>query len=228
MKPLVIAHRGASGTELENTLAAFRQAAAQGADGVELDVHVTADGELVVHHDEDIDGAPIADMSARSLAIHRLVNGEPIPTLAQALAVIPAPLAVFVEVKGLPRRWDARLLEVLDANPRGGGYAIHSFDHGLVRRLVERRPALTGGVLLPARSTDPLAVLGEARATDLWPDRTTLDEALVRRVHAGGGRVIAWTVDDPSEMARLAEWGVDGICTNYPERARRVVDARAA
>src|SRR2546428_571051 len=84
---LVIAHRGASGYELENSLAAFRAAARLGADAVELDVHGTADGALVVHRDETIDGTHhIPRLNARQLQGFRLANSQPIPTLAQPLS----------------------------------------------------------------------------------------------------------------------------------------------
>jgi glycerophosphoryl diester phosphodiesterase len=227
--PLVIAHRGASGTELENSLAAFRAAASAGADGVELDVHATADGELIVHHDETIDGTHhIAHSSARGISALRLRNGEPVPTLSQALAAIPPPLQVFVEVKSLAPRWDERLLETLDRGPNPTGYAVHSFDHRIVRRLGECRPTLTCGVLASAYFVRPIAALEDARASILWQERMTADEILVRTVHGAGARIFVWTVDDPVEMTRFVAWRVDGICTNYPARGRQVVDAPQA
>jgi glycerophosphoryl diester phosphodiesterase len=221
VKALVIAHRGASGTELENSLAAFRAAAPQGADGVELDVHASADGELFVHHDEAVNGLPIAGSSARTVAELRLPNGEPIPTLSQALAAIPPPLQVFVEVKSLAPRWDERLLETLDRGPNPPGYAVHGFDAEIVRRLGERRPSLRRGAFT-------LDALQRARASVLWQDRSGADEPLVRTAHGAGAQVFVWTVDDPAEMTRLVGWGVDGICTNLPARARRAVDAHRA
>ena len=228
MRVLVIAHRGASGTELENSLAAFRAAAPQGADGVELDVHASADGELIVHHDEAVGALPIPTTTAATIAGLRLANGEPIPTLSQALAAIPPALHVFVEVKSLAPRWDARLLETLDRGPNPAGYAVHSFDHRIVRRLGERRPTLTCGVLATAYFVRPIVALEDARASVLWQDRSTLDEMLVRTMHGAGAKLMVWTVDDPDEMTRFIRWGVDGICTNYPERARRAVDASRA
>ena len=218
MTALVIAHRGASGTELENSPAAFRAAGPQGADAVELDIHATADGELIVHHDEAVAGRAIARASAREIAALRLANGEPVPTLPDVLAALPPTLQVFVEVKGLAPRWDGRLLETLDRGPNPPGYAVHSFDQGIVKRLGARRPALRRGVFT-------LEGLKATGATALWQDRSSADEAIVRTAHAAGAQVIVWTVDDPGEMQRLLSWGVDGICTNYPERARRVVDA---
>jgi glycerophosphoryl diester phosphodiesterase len=228
VNPLVIAHRGASSVALENSLAAFRAAAGQGADAVELDVHGTLDGELVVYHDPSIMGLPIAQARMRDLSLLRLLNGEPLPTLTQALDVIGPKLKVFVEVKVLDPRWDDRLLETLDQGPNPAGYAVHSFASHVVRRLGAKRPALPRGVLSEVATRSPKQTLEDASAQTLWQERSTLDEQLVKTVHGLGAAIIAWTVDSPADMERFVRWGVEGICTNHPERARRVVDARAA
>jgi len=220
--PVVIAHRGASTVELENTLAAFRAAAGQGADGVELDVHATLDGEIIVLHDPSIMGLPIAQARMSDLSQLKLLNGEPLPTLAQALDVI-GPLKAFVEVKVLDPRWDDRLLETLERGPNPSGYAVHSFAFHVVRRLREKRPNLPTGVLSEVATRDPKRTLDDAKSQTLWQEHTTLEESLVEAVHGLGASVIAWTVDNPSEMEQLVSWGVDGICTNHPERTRRIV-----
>lgn len=227
--PLVIAHRGASSIELENSLAAFRAAAPQGADGVELDIHSTTDGELIVHHDETIDGTHIAQSTARAIAALRLKNGEPVPTLAQALAAIAPRLQVFIEVKTLDPRWDAHLFEALDRGPNPAGYAIHGFDHRIVRRLAdERRGKLKCGVLSSSYPVRPLAALEDAAASILWQERTVTDDMLVRTLHDAGRRLFVWTVDEPADLTRFVALGVDGLCTNVPARARQVVDASRA
>lgn len=227
MKALVIAHRGASSIALENSLAAFRLAAGQGADAVELDVHSTLDGELVVHHDPSVLGLPIAQARARDLAAVPLANGEPIPTLAQALQVL-GKLKVFVEIKVLDPRWDDRFFAVLEGGPNPGGYAIHSFAFHVVRRLADKRPGLSCGVLSEVETRSPKQTLEDAKAETLWQERATLDEGLVKQVHELGATIIAWTIDAPADMQRLVRWGVDGICTNHPERARPIVDAYRA
>jgi glycerophosphoryl diester phosphodiesterase len=227
VKPLVIAHRGASSIALENSLAAFRLAAGQGADAVELDVHSTLDGEIVVHHDPSVLGLPIAQARARDLAAVPLVNGEPIPTLAQALQVL-GQLKVFVELKVLDPRWDDRFLAILDAGPNPDGYAIHSFAFHVVRRLAEKRPQLRCGVLSEVATRSPQRTLNDAKAQTLWQERDTLDERLVKQVHDLKASIIAWTVDAPADMQQLVRWGVDGLCTNHPERARPIVDAYRA
>jgi glycerophosphoryl diester phosphodiesterase len=227
VKPLVIAHRGASSIALENSLAAFRAAAGQGADGVELDVHASIDGELFVHHDPTITGLPIAQARACDLAGVRLANGELLPTLAQALAA-SGKLKVFVEVKALDPRWDERLFGLLDQGPNPGGYAVHSFEAPIIRRLRQQRPTLPCGILSEVPIPNPSETLAAAKAQTLWPERTLVDERLVKAVHGLGSGIIVWTVDNPGDMERLVRWGVDGICTNHPERARRIVDASRA
>ena len=227
MKPLVIAHRGASSIALENTLAAFRAAAGQGADGVELDVHATIDGEIVVHHDPSVLGLPIAQARWRDLGAVPLANGETIPTLAEALDVL-GKLKVFVEVKVLDPRWDDRFLATLDQGPNPGGYAVHSFAFHVVRRLGEKRPSLPRGVLSEVPTKNPQQTLADASAQTLWQELATLDEGLLNAVHALGAGIFAWTVDNPGDMKRLVSWGVDAICTNHPERARPIVDASRA
>ncbi len=150
-----------------------------------------------------------------------------IPTLAQALEVLGT-LRVFVEVKVLDPRWDDRLLATLDRGPNPGGYAVHSFAFQVIRRLGAKRPALPRGVLSEVATKDPRGTLADASAQTLWQERSKLDDQLVKTVHGLGATIIAWTVDNPRDMERLVRWGVDGICTNHPERARRIVDASRA
>jgi glycerophosphoryl diester phosphodiesterase len=223
--PLVIAHRGASTREVENSLAAFRAAAPLGADAVELDIHATLDGGLIVHHDEAIAGRPIPYLTTAQVASQRLPNGEPVPTLAAALEALGPVLRVFVEVKSLPPQFDDRLLEALDGGPNPQGYAMHGFDHRIVARLGRERPALVRGVLSASYPINPLTALRDAGATILWQERSLVDRPLAAALHGAGMRLYVWTVDDPVEMRRLLEIGTDGICTNRPEVGRQAVDA---
>jgi glycerophosphoryl diester phosphodiesterase len=224
-RPLVIAHRGASAVELENSLAAFRAAGRLGADGVELDIHATADGALIVHHDATIAGDPIPSSTTERIRAHRLANGEAPPLLEEALAAIDARLRVYVEVKTLPASADTHLLAVLDQGPNPAGYAVHGFDHRILARLGRRRPGLPRGVLSTSYPVNPVAPLRDAGATALWQDRALVDAELVKAVHQTGAQLIVWTVDAPFEMRHLAFIGTDGLCTNRPDAGRRTVDA---
>ncbi len=220
--PRVLAHRGASGYELENTLAAFRRAVAMNADGIELDVHATRDGALVVYHDADVPGlGPIAGLTMAELSRHRLANGEPIPSLKETLASA-GELSVWVEVKALPAAHDARLISVLRHGPVPERYGVHSFDHRLVRRIGDAAPEFRTGILLVSRLIDPVSAMRAAGARVLWQERQMIDAELVSAVHQHGGEVIAWTVNEKAGAEELAALGVDGLCGNYPDRLKVV------
>jgi len=225
---LVIAHRGASGYEYENSRAAFRAARARGADAIELDIHAAADGVLFVHHDEVVSGVHITRSSAAQVRALRLPNGESIPALEDALAVIDPALQVFIEVKSLPPEFDDRLLAVLEGAGGGARCGVHGFDHRIVKRLGVARPALVRGVLLASYPLRPLEALQDTGATVLWQEQSLIDAELVDALHSAGYRIYAWTVNDPDEMRRLLALHVDGLCTNVPDVGRRAVDAGAA
>lgn len=224
-RPLAIAHRGASVRETENSLAAFRLARELGADAVELDVHTTADGVLVVHHDEMIGPHHVAHCSFAEARAHHLANGEPLPTLEEALAVIVPHMAAFVEIKAMGPRSDERLLEMLDRTGAPDRIAVHAFDHRIIRRLGAARPSLRRGVLSASYPVHPVRMMEDADANALWQHADLVDEPLVAAVHAAGGVVYAWTVDGPARMKRLLAMGVDGLCSNYPDQARKAIDS---
>jgi glycerophosphoryl diester phosphodiesterase len=222
-RPSCIGHRGASGIAYENSPSAFRLAQQLGADGVELDVHATGDGVLVVHHDYAIPEAGlISGLASADIAHHPLPNGEEIPTLARALALLDG-LDVWVEVKSLPPSFDDRLFETLDRGPTPQRYAVHSFDHRIVARLGQKRPSLPRGLLLASYLLDPVAVLKSAGADVLWQEAHLIDQDLVQLLHQSGCRIIAWTANTEAEISRLAKMGVDGICGNFPDLIHAVV-----
>jgi len=222
---LVIAHRGASAVALENSLAAFRAAGPAGADGVELDIHAANDGTLFVHHDPHVDGLHIPRATAADVRAQRLPNGEPVPTLEEAIAAIDVRLRLFIEVKSLPPEFDGKLFEILDRGDVATRCAVHGFDHRIVSRLGFARPRLPRGVLLAAYPVRPLSVLEDTGATMLWEDHAMIDAALVDAVHGDNYEVFAWTVNTETEMRRLIALEVDALCTNHPDVARRVVDS---
>ena len=225
-RPFVIAHRGASGYEYENSRAAFRRAIMLDADGVELDIHATRDGGIVVHHDAVIPGiGPIAQLSQAEARQVLLRNGETLPLLSEILDLV-GDRDVWVEVKTLPELYDSMLLAVLDQGPAPERYAIHSFDHRIVYRLGQARPSLRRGILLTAYLRDAVTVMRAVGATTLWQEWQQIDQELVNRVHEAGGSVIAWTVNEIGDLDRMVRLGVDGLCGNYPDRIRVAIAPR--
>ena len=209
-----------------NSRAAFRRAVMLDADGVELDVHATRDGAIVVHHDAEVPGCgPIAEMTLNEVRQVRIRNGETLPLLQDVLDLV-GDYDVWVEVKGLPSAHDDSLFAVLDAGPAPTRYAVHSFDHRIVRRLGQQRPELRRGILLSAYLDDPVSALTAVGATTLWQEWQQVDQELVHRVHGAGARIIAWTVNEIGDLERLVRLGVDGLCGNYPDRIRVALAAR--
>lgn len=224
--PRVLAHRGASGYAVENSRAAFREALRLGAQGVELDIHVAATGELVVYHDFELPGlGPIASLDWETIRSFRLPNGETIPTLGEALDVTlegtgAGEREVWIEIKALPEPADTELFRTIDSCPVPGACAVHSFDHRIVARLGRKRPSLRRGVLSASYPVNPVEPLRAAGASALWQEWHLIDADLVQAIHRENARIIAWTVNDSDLARRLAGLGVDALCGNWPDRLR--------
>lgn len=223
----IIGHRGSPRENRENTLPSFKRAFDLGADAVELDVHATRDGTVVIHHDPATNSRPgdsgrvlvIAETTLASLR-DVWIGPERIPTLLELLAIVPERRIVYVEVKA------HGIEEVVVNDIRGSGRtcAVHSFDHRVARRVHELAPEITVGILQTSYPLDLVRPMRDAAARDLWQHWELIDETLVRRVHADERRVIAWTVNDPAIARRLIDWGVDALCTDVPGIMRSVAD----
>ena len=233
--PLVLAHRGARTVALENTLEAFRVAIEQQADGVELDVHRTADDALVVHHDAD---APDLGVLAE-VPLDRIRARRPdIPTLVEVLDACAGSL-VNVEIKNLPGDADyyetdrvaALVVEVLERRRGRDEVLVSSFNLSTVNRVraldPEARTAFL--VMLGIDPFDALALCADQGHEALHPfSGLMMDDAAVavmQRARALGLAVNVWTVNEVREIERLASVGVDAIITDVPDVARRVIGA---
>ena len=186
-----------------------------GADAIELDVHATADGKVVVHHDPvvnapDLPVRRISEMGIAELSRFRLDQDIEIPTLEDVLRAINDRAFVYVEVKAT----SIEPLVVRAIRESSANCAVHSFDHRIVHNVKSIFPALRTGVLQVGRHVDPVAALKAAGAQDLWQEVPFIDEDLVARAHDVGARVIAWTAD-PEWWRPLREIGIDGICTDH-------------
>jgi glycerophosphoryl diester phosphodiesterase len=224
-----IGHRGAKRELRENTLAAFQRAFERGADAIELDVHATEDGVVVVHHDPDLGpqmgplaGRRIAELRWGDFQAAQLADDLTVPTLAQVLAATPPTATVYVEIKGA----DIEQL-VADAIRNGSARcAVHSFDHAAIVRMAAIAPEIQRGILFDERPTDVVASMRAAQARDVWPNWRLVDQALVDQIHAAGGRVIAWTVNSREAASDLAALGVDGVCTDVVRLLDGLIERR--
>ena len=207
--PLRIAHRGMPRLARENTLPSFQLAMDAGADGLELDVHATADGVVVVHHDAELpDGRAISSLTLAELRRHEAAPGVPIPTLEELCELVSARVTLFVEIKGAGI--ERQVLESLSSYE--GDVAIHSFDHALIGRLSRLDPSRRLGILFEESPARVAHVMATAGARDVWPHWPLVSPELVSAVHEAGGRVIPWTVNDQARALTLASLGVDALC----------------
>lgn len=217
---LIIAHRGASAAEPENTIAAFRRAVALGADGIELDVRRTADDRLVVHHDAVLpDGRVIREVRRHDLPAH-------VPELDEALDAC-AGAFVNIELKNDPSEpdfdrteWVAhRTVAALERRGVGPCWLISSFRFETVARCRQLTTRLRTAWLVPVLDDTVVERVAVAGHVAVHPWVGMLTEAQVQRAHAAGLVVNTWTCDDPARLRELIAWGVDGICTNVPDVA---------
>jgi glycerophosphoryl diester phosphodiesterase len=227
--PLVLAHRGARREAPENTVEAFARALELGADGVELDVHRSADAGLVVHHDADAPGLGV--LAERTLGDIRDARSD-IPTLDEALDACRGAM-VNIEIKNLPGDADFDpddrsadlVVAMLERRGRTDEALVSSFNLGTVDR-VRAIDTSVPTALLVMFGLDPLEALElcvERGHVALHPFVGLLEGAAASttaaRAHELGLRVNAWTVNEPDEMRRLVDAGVDGIVTDVPDVA---------
>jgi glycerophosphoryl diester phosphodiesterase len=247
--PLIVAHRGASSTRPENTVASFAEALRLGARIVELDVRLTRDGVAVVLHDPTVDRTtdgtgPVAELAAHEVAALNAgttASPEPVPTLADVLRLVSGSAAVAIELKHLPGEpgYDAASRaevvrathEEVDRTGFVGPTLVLSFDYLALADSKALAPDVPTGFLttdfLPPRDALHMAVEGGHQM--VLPGTRALAPAgasFVEAVHAAGLRIGTWTVDEPEEVRRYLDWGVDAVASNDPGMALAVLAER--
>jgi len=190
----------------ENTLASFALALEAGADGIELDVHATRDGIVVVHHDPELaSGLVIADAPLTAVLA---ATDVAVPTLAEVCDLVAGRAELFVEIKGAAI--ERQVLAVM--RTYRGPFALHSFDHALIARVHGIAPQVRLGVLFENLPSDLETLMTSTGARDVWPHVPLVTATLADAVHTADGRVIAWTVNSAEDAVHLARLGVDGLC----------------
>jgi glycerophosphoryl diester phosphodiesterase len=217
---LIYAHRGVSAIDPENTLRAFRNALAIGVDGIELDVHATADGVPVVIHDRYVgrttDGTGYVDeMPLARLATFDAGDGERVPTLAEVLALVGDAAHLDIEIKG--SNIERAVLDVL-AQHSTVRWTISSFAWDALRTVRHLDPGAELWPLAERAGDELIAIANElaSPAVSLFTGAYTAENAA--KLRDAGLRVIVWTVNDPREAQRIEELGAFGLCTDDPQR----------
>ena len=239
--PLVIAHRGASLIAPENTLLAFRLAAELGADAIEFDAKLTADRQVVIHHDRTLDRTTngTGPLSARTLEeLQRLdagshldhkFAGECIPTLRQVFQEIGDRLLMNIELTNYARPFSelpkivSRMIFEFDLM---GRVLISSFNPIALIKMKRFAPEIPLGLLV--MDTEPVWLISFFRYITPYlayhPSYKMVDRKLVQREHHLGHQVNVWTVNEMDQIRELVGMGVDGVITDVPDIAREVVE----
>ncbi|MEC3964894.1 glycerophosphodiester phosphodiesterase [Flagellimonas halotolerans] len=225
-KPLVIGHRGAMGHETENTLASVQKAMDLGVDMIEIDVFKIDSGEIVVFHDETVDrlansGGNIEEYNIVQLRQLTLDGGHKIPMLQDVLKLMNNQVALNIELKG-PGTAD-RVNHIVNYYIEKEGWSpenfvISSFKWDELKAMRAKNKDIKIAVLTSEDPLEAIEVAKELKAVAINPNYKTLTQENTAKIQAEGLKVYTWTVNEPEDIQKMTEFGVDGIITNYPER----------
>lgn len=215
---LIYAHRGASLTEPENTLAAFKAAVAAGADGIELDIQGSKDRVPVVIHDRLLKrttGVPgnTDDFDLAELQRLDAGKGETIPSLADVLNVVPERIHLDIEIKY--KGIEPEILAVLKERSKSS-YAFSSFDWSVLETIRSLDADVEIWLLMSAISQMAIDKAQSLGATGLAVHNDALNAKTAKIATDAGFKIISWTVNNPEEAARVRALGVAGMCTDDP------------
>ncbi|MBN9415394.1 hypothetical protein ABS71_18945 [bacterium SCN 62-11] len=226
--PLVVAHRGETDHAKENSMEAFRQALAEGAGGVELDIHLTSDGDLAVIHDDTLDrtyGVPgvVREMTSEQL------RAAGVPMLSDVLALPDCKF--IIEIKhphgGRHVGIEQILIDQLKNTDTENRAVVISFDETSLKTLHALDPELTTGYLYSGKELDPQQTKEELGVTYLGPHFSAVNEEYVEKAHDAGMKVNPWTVNDEKDLKHMLELGVDAITTDNAGDLSMLISPRA-
>lgn len=222
---LKIGHRGVKGQVAENTLASFHKALETGVDGIELDVHVAATGELVVIHDFTVDRTTNGSGEVHKMTLAELkkltVEGQfTIPLLDEVLALVNRKCLVNIEMKG--RHTAKPVSDFIDkyVKERGWSYddfIVSSFQREELHIMSEINKNIPLGILTQASVTQAWEWAEEFSAKAIHPHYTLLTESNVKKAQQAGFKVYTWTINDIEDIERIKGYNVDGIISDFPE-----------
>lgn len=243
MKTKVLGHRGASAYAPENTLEAFKLAVEQGADGVELDVHLTRDGELAVIHDEKVDRTTDGHGSVKDFTLTELkaldasggmegFKGVRIPTLEEVYGLFEGTRHIInVEIKTDIMDYPGiceKLLALEDAMHMNGRIIYSSFNHYTVKELLRLHPEAKTGLLYLSIIDSPWDYAERIGAKCLHPHFITLSKTpdMAAECLKRGIETNVWTVNEPQYVKMLADCGVTSVITNNPDVALGIINGK--
>ena len=223
---LKIGHRGAKGHSPENTLISFQKAIDLQVDGIELDVNLSADGELIVIHDQTIGRTTngkglVNELSLPELKAFRIENEFEIPTLIEVLDLIDRKCFVNIEIKTYQATEKVvELIEkyVLDKNWNYTHFLVSSFDWNALQQVAFLNPEIPIGVLTDDNLDLALAFAEFIQATSIHPNFHLLTKENTARMQEKGLQVFPWTVNESEDIRKITTFKVNGIISDFPDR----------
>ncbi len=248
-KPLIIAHRGASGSAPENTLSAFKKAMEIGVDYIELDIHLSKDGEVIVIHDATLDRTttgkgPVQDKTLAELQqldagswYGDAFKNEPLPTLRQVLELANGKTKVLIEIKspteGLYAGIEQKTLDLIKEYNAYSWCEMQSFHPEVVENWIAIDTQVTvyqliAGAMFGLSYDDQVrwgnSIGNNGRVAGINPNKKFARAKYIKKLHQAGYVCFVWTVNETADMQDLMRKGVDGIITNYPERLKQLIE----
>ena len=225
---IVIGHRGAMGHETENTLASIKRALALGVDMIEVDVFKIKSGEIVVFHDNTVDRltdgkGKIEDYDWSDLQRLNLKGDHKIPLLTEILDVIDLKVPLNIELKGAGTATDVNTIIQNYVEKKGWNlddFLISSFDREELKAMRRLNGKIQIGVLTEDDPLEAIAFALELKAVSINPNFRKLVPKILKTLTMNGFKVYTWTVNHKTDIDYMRKIGVNGIFTNYPERAK--------
>lgn len=234
-KPLIFAHRGVKGTHPENTMIAFQEAERVGAHGIELDVHLSKDGELVVIHDETVDRTTngtglisektVVELQALDAGSHKdpSFHQAKIPTLREVLIWLSTTnLQLNIELKTDVIHYsgiEEKVVDLVREYHLSNQIIFSSFNHDSVSLLAKLAPEIPRAILYDEPIADPLAEAKKREAAGLHPNFQLLTKEFVQTAQQQGYVFRPYTINEYKDLQTMIDYGVDVIITDWPMRA---------
>lgn len=226
MKPKAIAHRGYSGTEPENTLLAFQKAVDVNCDGIELDVHKTADNQVIVFHDLEIEIEPRKKVQISSLTLLEiksidLPKNQKIPTLKEVLNLIDKKCLVNIELKG--NNTEKLVVQIIrdfvaNKNWKYSDFLVSSFKPDMLLTMQSIDTKIQLGIITDINLEQAIDFAQANHLFSIHPNHKTLNHQEIKRIQATGIKIFAWTANEILDIKLLSDMGVDGIISDFPDR----------
>lgn len=225
-KLLIIGHRGTKGYEPENTLISFQKAIDMKVDGIELDVHLSSDGEIMVFHDETLDRMTngkgnISQYSLSELKDFQIKNENQIPTLKEVFDLVDKKCFINIELKvNTATKPVLDLIEDYIANKNWNyeHFQISSFDWNLLKEVSEINPEIFIGVLTQNDLDSAIAFAKTINAKSINPDFILLSAENTETIKDKGFQIFPWTVNETADIEKIKSFKVNGIITDFPDR----------